>query len=310
MSTKPIITIIIVSYNSRKVLKKCLTKLEQVQKEITAEIILVDNNSHDGSPEMVAASFPKVRLIRNSENLGFAAANNQGIKNSSGESILLLNSDAFLETKAAKTMLQFMERNPDVGICGPQLLYEDATWQRSFGLCINAHTAFLDAIGWTSLQHIWRRITWPYSKHFLKPREVEYVDGACMLIQRELVREIGSLDESFLFFCEDVEFCLRARRAGWKVMYIPASQVVHLRGGSSSKEGMYKVAYLKFQALNQFIVNEYGEDEWQRYLSWIRFHFRNRKWLARAGKQLGIFSKDAISRYEILQQIFGGQRYE
>jgi len=307
MSNTITLSIIIISYNTKNILEKCLVKLEEVKKCIASEVIVIDNDSHDGSLEMVAESFPDVKLIHNHKNRGFATANNQGIDIATGRFILLLNSDAFLSVKAINELLHFMETNSDTGICGPQLLYENGNWQRCFGFSLRARIAFLDAIGYTSLLHLYYRIRWKLLKDTLNPINVDFVDGACMLIRKKLIQEIGPLDEDYFFYCEDAEFCLRARKTGSKVTYVPSSQVVHLRGGTSSKEGIYKVACFKYCSLQKFLIDQYGKAEWLRYLFWMRANFRNRYLLARLGRYLGFVSDENVTKYKIILQVFEGE---
>ena len=231
-------------------------------------------------------------------------ANNQGIRSSSGEFILLLNSDAFLNLSAVTILLDYMKNHPDTAICGPQLLYENQSWQRCYGSFPSPRTSFLDAVGLTFLLHFGRRISWDLFKKSLKPDTVDYVDGACMLIRKQLIREIGDLDEGFFFFCEDVEFCLRAHRAGWKIVYIPTSQVVHLRGGSSSKEGLERVAKFKYHSIRKLVLAEYGQKGWKRYRFWAIQNFRFRYYFTNFGEKIGLHIGIKTLAYKITLSVF------
>lgn len=269
------VSIIIVSYNTQEILQRCLECLINIKNELTIQVIVVDNASIDGSKNMVEGLFPTVKLLSNSDNLGFAKANNQGISVSSGDFILLLNSDAFLTGTALDTLIDFMHHNPRVGICSPQLVFETGVWQRSYGQAPSPRIAFLESIGVISLKHIIDKFFWTFGVRRV-PRKVDYVDGACMLIRREVVNKIGDLDEKYFFFVEDVEYCMRAKNAGWGVYLVPSSQVVHLRGHSSVKKDLVTSQKLKIRSLKTYILDRYGNRGWIRFLMWNTINYFTR----------------------------------
>ncbi|MGC9358724.1 MAG: glycosyltransferase family 2 protein, partial [Anaerolineae bacterium] len=207
------------------------------------------------------------------QNLGFAAGCNLGIQEARGDYLLLLNTDAFPRSGAISKLVTYIKRNPDVGIVGPQLIYPDGRWQRSTGRIPSPYAAFLDAMTLTSVQHLLSAALWRSTGRWWRPHLVEYVDGACMLIRQRVVEEIGDLDERFFFFVEDAEFCDRARRHGWKVVHVPQSQVVHLRGGSSSKKNYERAVRARMLSEEIFVRDSQGERAWHRFVFWRRVNF-------------------------------------
>lgn len=275
MNNLPIkLSIIIVNYNTLELLKHCLSKLLEMKLDLPVEVIIVDNCSRDGSREwLTQIGSQKIRVLALSENRGFAGGSNAGIRISIGEYVLLLNTDAFPTAGALMTLVTYLEQHPRVGIVGPQLLYENGDWQPSTGLYPSPKSAFLGAVGLVSLKHFFQKISWPITGKWWRPCSVEYVDGACMLIRRTVIDEIGLLDERFFFFVEDAEFCYRASEHGWLTHYIPQSQVVHLRGGSSSQNNLDKYALLQFSSRKIFIKRVYGARGWKRFVFFVTFNF-------------------------------------
>ncbi|HXG61113.1 MAG TPA: glycosyltransferase [Planctomycetota bacterium] len=222
MSRGPDVTVVVVNYNGGDLTPACLETIPPA-----AETIVVDNGSRDGSPETIAARFPSVRLLRHSVNRGFAAAVNRALEEARGRYVCLLNNDARLAPGALEELVRFMDTHPDVGICAPQLLHEDGRRQHSFDNFPSLATVFLN-------KSLLRRLfpgRFP-SKHreIAAPLDVESVIGACMLVRRDLIERIGPLDEAYFLFLEETDWCLRARRAGARVVFVPSARVVHLQG--------------------------------------------------------------------------------
>ena len=223
-------------------LKRCLKSIYTNAHKISFEVLVVDNGSSDGSQEMIKEEFPQVRLIENKDNLGFARANNQAIKRSSGKYELLLNSDTLVLENALEIMVDFMERNPQVGMCGCRLLNEDGSVQPSGGRFPDLFTAFLHM---TKLNYLYPGNR--FSRRFMgagldgdEAEGVDWVTGACLLVRRQAMEEIGLLDERFFMYCEDVDWCWRMKDAGWKVCYLPRAEVVHYRS-RSYEEGSLRI---------------------------------------------------------------------
>ncbi len=240
------LSIIIVSWNNEDIIKECLDSLGMFHE--TAEVIVVDNKSSDRTVEIIESSYPNIKLIKNTENVGFAKANNQAIAQSSGKYLLLLNSDAFLMDKTVEILLSFMDNNNSVGIAGPQQLYPDGSLQRSFG----------------SFPTVSRQLLSLIKLHGSSPRRypdktvhVDYMEGACMLIRRIIIDKVGLFDESFFFYGEDADFCYRAKKAGWGVCFVHEARVIHLRGGSSTKKEYFQYVVPLLISQYQFTKKHY-----------------------------------------------------
>jgi len=216
-----------VNYNGGEFTPACLESIPP-----GTETIVVDNGSTDGSADALAARFPSLTLIRNAANLGFARAVNQGIARARGRYVCLLNNDARLSPDTLSTLAGYMDAHPDVGMTAPQLLHEDGRKQHSFDNFPSLATAFLNK----SLLRLLAPGKYPSKKQeYAEPREVESVIGACMMVRRSLIDRIGGLDEAYFLFLEETDWCLRARRAGSKVVFVPSSKVVHLQGKTRDK---------------------------------------------------------------------------
>lgn len=227
------VSIVIVNWNTREPLVDCLNSIQSTVDLKDVEVVLVDNASEDGSAEMVQGRFPWVKLILNDENKGFARANNQAIRACRGRDILMLNPDTELLPKALDTLVLCAEEHPQAGGVGPKLLNTDGSLQQS---CSPAPTLvrefwrmfLLD--NWISLAK-YDMSAWDSSE----PREVDVVQGACLLLKREAIDAIGLLDEGFFVYSEEVDLCRRLRNAGWLVLWEPKAEVIH-HGGQSTRQ--------------------------------------------------------------------------
>lgn len=230
------LSVIIVSWNAKDYLVKCLHSLIPELVEVDAEIIVVDNFSSDGSSDSIEKTFPAVKLIRNDRNLGFAKANNIGIKASSGEYVCLMNSDIEVKKNCIRCLLEYMDSNTHAGVVGPKTLNIDGTLQRS---CFSLPTI------WNSLCRVFaldtlfprsrifgtRLLTyWPHDEI----RSVEALNGCFLLVRRKALDEVGLLDEGFFIYGEDLDWCKRFGDSGWKVVFNPQAEAVHYGGASSS----------------------------------------------------------------------------
>ena len=232
------LSIVIVNYNVKHFLEQCLKSVYQAIQNIEAEIFVVDNNSVDGSQDMVLSSFPGVNLIANSKNTGFSTANNQAIKKSTGEYILLLNPDTIVPENCFHTILEFADQTPDLGACGLPMFDGQGNYlpESKRGLP-TPEVAFYKMIGLNKL--------FPKSKKFGKyhlgylpadqNHEVEILAGAFMLIRKEVLDKIGLLDETFFMYGEDIDLSYRITKAGWKNYYFAGSRIIHYKGESTKK---------------------------------------------------------------------------
>lgn len=228
------LTIIVVNWNTRDLLRECLNSIPTAAADLTYEVIVIDNGSIDGSGEMVADQFPWVRLVENKQNLGFAAANNQAIALSRARHVLLLNSDARLLSGAAHTLVKYLDAHPQVGIVGPQLLNSDLTYQGSWA-------EFPTLVGELLLLTDLARIAYgpaypsPPAEQSRKQRMVDWVSGACLMARRAAIDAVGPLDEAYFMYAEETDWCYRMKQNGWSVAFVPEAVAIHASGASSRR---------------------------------------------------------------------------
>ncbi|MBC2722687.1 MAG: glycosyltransferase family 2 protein [Desulfosporosinus sp.] len=230
------ISIIIVSWNTREILRKCLESLCNHTRNISFEIIVVDNNSSDGSPEAVEREFPQVKLIRNQENLGFAGANNIGIKAGSGRYVALVNSDIIVLGDCIRRMTEFMDENPSVGMAGPRILNPDRTLQVSCRHFPSIWNNLCQVLGFNKVFPKSALFSEPLMKYWSHDaqQKVDVLSGCFWVVRRKALDEVGSLDENFFIYGEDIDWCRRFQQSGWDVMFYPGAEAIHFGGASSS----------------------------------------------------------------------------
>lgn len=233
-NSKPKLSIIIVSYNTKNITQNCLESIEKAQWRDNYEIIVIDNNSKDGSVEMIHNRFPKVKLIENKENKLFAIANNQGARVAKGKYLLLLNSDTLIYEDNIQRMIEFFEHQKEEVICvGPKILNRDKSLQScgapKYGLI--EHFLQLMAVHkyFPLIGKIWK--TLPYSSNVT--HQVGWVSGCCMMIPRNLYLKVGGLNENLIFYGEEPEFGYRSQKLGYKTIYFHEAEIIHLKGEST-----------------------------------------------------------------------------
>jgi GT2 family glycosyltransferase len=230
------LSIVIVSYNGRDYLQRCLRSLLEHTRGLEYEVVVVDNASQDGSADMVAEEFPSVRLLRRPSNAGLSTALNQGIRLSGGEMTVLLNPDVELRDNPFPAMARYLRDHPEVGILGPRILDDDGSLQLSCRRFPTFSVVFFNR--YSLLTRLLPRN--PISTRYLMTdfdhsgtAEVDWLSLACWMAPRRLFDEVGFLDESYFLYNEDVDFCQRVHRAGRRVVYFPEVSVVHRIGGST-----------------------------------------------------------------------------
>jgi len=231
------LSIIIVTWNSEKYIRNCLDSILLSTGDLQYEIILVDNGSADQTVRSVEELYPQVNLIPNRKNAGYARANNQGIEESAGEYILLLNPDTEVLENALISMLQFSEENTRVGALGPRLLNPDKTIQPSCREFPTYAALIWEFSGLSRIfpkSKIFSRWRMGYFK-FNQKREVDQPMGSCLLLRRATLQDMGIFDENFPMFFNDVDLCYRIKQAGWKIYYYPDAQVLHHKGASTGQ---------------------------------------------------------------------------
>lgn len=231
------LSVCIVNWNTRTDLHNCLASLAGGAQAVPLEIFVVDNASTDGSAEMVAYEFPHVHLVRNSENMGFAHANNQVLSQCRGEYILLLNPDTVVHPRAFDLLVAEMDAHPEAGIGGPKILNSDGSLQYSCRRFPNFTAGMLrnNPLGRLFPQHEKVQDYLMTDFDHAGITEVDWVSGAALCIRRDVLQRIGLLDETFFMYCEDVDLCYRAHQAGWKILYFPAAVVTHYIGRASDQ---------------------------------------------------------------------------
>ena len=230
----------VVTYNRARLLDSCLGSLRTACAGVPHEIIVVDNNSRDGTVEMLRTGHPDVRLVTNGANLGLTRAGNQAISLACGRHFLFLNDDTRITRDALEALIGFQRAHPDAGAVGPQLLYADGTEQ-------GAHKAFptplVALFGRRSLMRRWFPNN-PVSRRYLTSAyaqgstayEVDSVSAACVLVRRETIEDVGGMDEGFFVYWSDVDWCRRMKDRHWKLYVVPSARVVHLEGQMISRQ--------------------------------------------------------------------------
>lgn len=232
----PDVSIVIVNWNTLDMLRDVLASTYATLAGITAEVIVVDNASSDGSPDMVAREFPQAILLRNTDNRGFAAANNQGFELATGRHILLLNSDTIVLGDVLGASVRYLDAHPKVGAMGCRVLNADHTMQRTCSMWPSLLNLILLTSGAWKLPFPrflgrYQMMDWQRDSE----RAVESISGCYLLLRRPVLEQVGPLDEAFFFFGEETDWCRRMRSAGWQLMFAPVGEIVHYGSGSVRK---------------------------------------------------------------------------
>lgn len=257
----PDVSILIVSWNVKELLRDCLRSLKENAGDVRYETIIVDNASHDGSPEMIRTEFPWVKLVEPHANLGFGRGNNLAFQHGTGRWTLLLNPDTVVLDRAIEKLVKFADENPQAGAVGGRTLKADLTLERSCcwgspGLwplvckSVGLHLIFKgsklmnsEAMDW------WQRDT---------VRDVDVITGCCLMIRRDIYRQTGGFDERFFMYAEEVDLCWRIRKLGWRLMFCPQAEIIHLVGASAAKAKPNRVYQINLGLLKLF-KKHYGE---------------------------------------------------
>jgi GT2 family glycosyltransferase len=256
----PELEIVIISYRSRDLVRRCLRSLQTGPVARETRTWLVDNASEDGTVEMIESEFPQVELIASSSNLGFSAANNLAIRRSTGKYVLALNPDTSVTTGALDHMLDVVEANPRIGIAGCRLELDDGTFDHA------ARRSFPTPVG--ALAHftgVGRRDGAPaaltqYRAPAVESGPVDAVNGAFMLMRREMLDEVGLFDEGYWMYMEDLDLCYRAKQAGWTTWYEPAVTVVHTKGATSGRFRTARLNYAFHYGMLRFYRKHYATE--------------------------------------------------
>jgi GT2 family glycosyltransferase len=253
------LSVVIVSYNTRELLKECLQSIFMNTENISFEIFVVDNNSVDHTGQMVKDEFQEVKLIENKENKGFARANNQAMKLTSGRNVLLLNPDTKVLQDSLNKMVTFIDSRQDVAAVGCRLLNADLSLQPS---CYR-FPSLVPTIA--HILHLWILPGLKQSfilsslemKNYDMIHEVDCVRGACLLVKAEVISQIGYLDEDYFMYTEEIDWCYRMKKAGLKIYYFPDSKIIHYRGQSTG-ENSPDMFIQRAKSLNLFYKKNFG----------------------------------------------------
>ena len=242
MQTIVDVSVVIVSYNTRDLLDQCLRSVERDAGDVNCEIFVVDNASADGSADLVEREFPGVRLLRNTRNVGFAAANNQALRLAQGRYALLLNPDTVVLDGAIAATAEFMDRTPGAGVATCKVLNEDRSFQTcygesfpSIGFILTGGSRVRIALASLFMSQRYLASSGFDTDSISRAHMVPWVMGAFMMIRSEVIAQIGMLDENLFMYGEEPDFCYRAAQAGWQRWYTPDGHIIHL-GGQSTKQ--------------------------------------------------------------------------
>ncbi len=265
------VSLIVVNYNSGAFLEACVaTVLRQVD-----EVIVVDNASNDDSLAKLGTAFPdnaKLQIVRSPANIGFAAACNIGIGNACGSYLFFLNPDCVVEPDSVARLLQALEEHPDTGMAGGLLVDPDGTEQGGGRRAIpTPWRSFVRAFGLQRLSGRWPRLFFDFHLHKQplpnRAVEVEAISGACMLVRRAAMQDVGKWDEGYFLHCEDLDFCMTMRAKGWKILFVPEVRIVHDKGGCSRSRPIF-VEWHKHRGMMRFYRKFFGE-EYSAGLMWL-----------------------------------------
>jgi len=230
------VSVVIVSWNAIKYLDECLTSIFEQARPWPFEVVVVDNASTDGSPEMVQQRFPQVVLLRNAENLGFAKANNIGFRSCSGDYIALVNSDVHVLPGCIEHLVEFLDNVPRAGMAGPRIIGGDGRQQNSFRGFPRLWNMFCRALALDRLLP-WVPLFSGYllsHRNLRTPTPVEILSGCFLVVRRAALEQVGPLDEAFFIYGEDMDWCKRFLEAGWLAIFVPHAESIHYGGASSS----------------------------------------------------------------------------
>ena len=267
------ISVILVSYNTKEKTRDCLKSVYKYTKDVDFEVFVVDNNSHDGSPEMIEKEFPQVQLIRNPDNKGFGAANNIAIRKSNAKYIFCLNTDTLLLDNSIKSFYDFMEKeeNQNIGACGCQLLDRDMGLQHIGGNFPTILQLFLIDTG---IRHLFakqfkRRFYEIKGQNSTTPFDIDYITGADLFIRKSVLDKVGLYDEDFFMYFEEVHLQYRMKQAGYKSVIIPTVKIIHDCGYQPKNTPLSK---MRLYRESELLYWEKIRGKWARHtMKWLYF---------------------------------------
>ena len=303
------LSICIVSWNTRDLLEACLRSVFADPDSDGWQVLVVDNASSDGSADMVEDRFPRAELIRSPENLGFSRGNNLALERAAGRCLLLLNSDTAVDAGALGGLVDYLDSDPGAGAIGPRLVYPDGSLQLSCGRTPGLHSEIVHKLLLHRIFPFFRLGRWPHGER----RKVGWVTGACLMVRREAAAETGFLDPGIFMCFEDLDWCMRLRKKGWSVVYLPSSRVVHL-DGQSIRKNLGEMLVVSQQSLFYLFEKHFGMGRLHvlRLLTVIEMLLRSALWIAPAllSSRLGNEGGQRLRAYwRILQRTVTDRSY-
>jgi O-antigen biosynthesis protein len=298
------LSVIIVNYNMKALVSECLASLDKLQTDVSFEVIFIDNISSDGSVEAVRKSFPWVSVVANTENAGFAKACNQGVALAQGDYILFLNPDTEMPPGTLDKMIDFFTRNPKAGILGCRTVNTDGSEEP----CVYRYPTLARTYIDTFYLGKW------LGGYEVKPgalngdAEVEVICGACFLIRRSVIEHVGSFDEEFWMYGEDVELCYRAAKAGWKIFYLNSISVIHKRGqrhlGEDTYHDIARISYNHYKWIFHYYSKHCSAPARFLLLMMMAIQIYPKIWSRRRKVARGDNSKNTVERLEGLSRVY------
>ena len=292
----PDVSFSITNYNTKDLLGSCIDSVIKGVKGHSYEIIVVDDSSSDGSAAMIREKYPQIKVIENEINKGYVRSNNIGIKSSRGRYIMSLNSDTVVLAGSIDKIIQFMDKNPDAGAAGPKLLNSDGSIQlqarRGFPTPLNSFFYF------SGLSRLFpkNRLMGGYLLTYLDDQAIAEVDslcGAAMIVKRDIIDKVGLMDESYFMYGDDIDWCYRIKKAGWKVYYFPEAEIIHYGGRGGSRRQSYRNIFEFHRAMAVFYRKHYAKKHlflvnWTVYAGiWLKCAVELTKNLFRKEKYIG-----------------------
>jgi len=297
----PRLSIIIVSWNVRDLLRACLRSLPLTDPQ--TEIIVVDSASNDGTPQMVATEYPSVRLIASTDNLGYSRGNNLGLERARGDYLLVLNPDTEIVGAALNEMCAYLDAHPAVGALGPQLVSADGTPQSTRRRFPTPLTAFFES---TWLQPLAPRALLDryYARDLTadQPVEVDWVVGAALLLRRAAYEQVGGFDEIFFMYSEELDLCRRLKAAGWRIAHLPSARIVHHEARSSAQ--VPAATHIRFNTSKvRYFRKHHGPLAAEALRFWLLLNFAGQLVLEAAKGLLGHKRELRRARIEIYREV-------
>lgn len=311
------LSIVIISYNVRELLARCLESVSssrfKVQgsnlkpETLNLELFVVDNASRDGSAAMVREKFPRAHLIENAENRGFAAANNQAFPLTRGRYVLMLNPDTEVRAGALATLVRFMDAHPRAGACGGKLLYGDGSLQHSAFTFPSFAQIFLDffPLNWRLTES---RLNGRYPRAWYArgdPFQIDHPLGADFLVRREMAEQVGWLDDKYFIYCEEIDWAMRIKRAGWQIWCVPQAEIVHYEAKSTSQ--FRDAMFVELWRARKRLFEKHYSRAFRFAARWIvRAGLWNEARKARAAARRGVVTQDELERrFDAYRQVKG-----